>query len=59
LESTKPQQQEEFAKPQYKEELSEPQHKEDIIHIQGDSNDPSDYTPLSGPDDSDSKPEPI
>jgi hypothetical protein len=40
-------------------ELAEPQHKEDVIHCQGDSNDPSDYTPLSDPNDSDSELEPI
>jgi hypothetical protein len=31
----------------------------DVIHSQGDSDDPSDYTPLSDPDDSDSEPEPV
>jgi predicted nucleic acid-binding protein len=41
------------------EELAEPQHEEDVIHSQGDSNDPSEYTPLSVPDDSNSEPEPI
>jgi hypothetical protein len=35
------------------------QHKEDAIHNQGNSNDPSDYTPPSDPDDLDSEPEPI
>jgi hypothetical protein len=40
-------------------ELAEPQHVEDVIHSQSDSDDPSDYTPLSDPDDSDSELEPI
>jgi hypothetical protein len=40
-------------------ELAELQHEADVIHSQGDSKDPSDYTPLSDPDDSDSKPEPV
>jgi hypothetical protein len=40
-------------------ELAEPQHEENAIQSQGDSNDPSDYTPLIDPDDSDSKPEPV
>jgi hypothetical protein len=39
------------------EELAKPQPVEDVVHSQGDSNDPSDYTPLSDPDDSDSEPE--
>jgi hypothetical protein len=39
------------------EELAKPQPVEDVVHRQGDSNDPSDYTPLSDPDDSDSEPE--
>jgi hypothetical protein len=41
------------------EELAKPQPVEDVVHSQGDSNDPSDYTPLSDPDDSDSEPEPV
>jgi hypothetical protein len=65
-ESTEPQQlehvepeQEESAEPLQKEKLAEPQHEEDAIHSQGDNNDPSDYTPLSDPNNSDSEPEPI
>jgi hypothetical protein len=52
LEPIQPQQ-EEPAEPQQKEELAESLHEEDAIHSQGDINDPSDYTPLSDPDDSD------
>jgi hypothetical protein len=54
LESIEPQQQEP-TEPQQNDELAEPQHEEDVIHSQGDSNEPSDYTPLSDPDDSDSE----
>jgi hypothetical protein len=66
LESVEPQQlehvepqQEESAEPQQKEEPTKPQHEEDIIHSQDDSNDPSDYTPLSDRNDSNSEPEPV
>jgi hypothetical protein len=52
-------QQEESAGPQQAEELAEPQQQEHVIHSQGDSNDTSNCTPLSGPDDSDSEPEPV
>jgi hypothetical protein len=58
-ETAKPQQEKESAEPQQKEELTEPQHEENVIHSQGDSNDPSEYTPLSDHDDSDSEPEPV
>jgi hypothetical protein len=57
-ESVEPQQ-EESTELQQKEELAEPHHEEDAIHSQGDTNDPSDYTPLSDPDDPDSELEPI
>jgi hypothetical protein len=43
-------QQEESAEPQQKEELAEPQHEEDIMRSQGDSNETSEYIPLSDPD---------
>jgi hypothetical protein len=58
LESVEPPQAE-SAKPRQKEESTELQHEEDVIHSQGNSYDPSDYTPLSDPDDSDSEAEPI
>jgi hypothetical protein len=35
------------------------QKEEDVIQSQGDSNDPSEYTPLSDPDDSDSEQQPV
>jgi hypothetical protein len=37
--------------------MAEPQPEEDVVHNQGDSNDPLDYTPLSDPNDSNSEPE--
>jgi hypothetical protein len=40
-------------------ECQQPQPKEDAVHIQGDCNDLSDYTPLSDPGDSDSVLEPV
>jgi hypothetical protein len=46
------------AEPQ-EEELAKPQPEEDVVHSQGDSNEPSDYTPLSDPGDSDSERESI
>jgi hypothetical protein len=49
--------QEESTEPQEEEEPAGPE--EDAIRSQGDSNDLSDYTPLSDPDDSDSEPEPV
>jgi hypothetical protein len=49
-------QQEKSAEPQV-EELAEPRPKEDVVHSQGINNYPSDYTPLSDPDDLDSEPE--
>jgi hypothetical protein len=58
LEPVEPQQVE-SAEPWQKNELAKPQHEEDIIHNQGDNNDPSDYTLLSDPDDSDLEPEPV
>jgi hypothetical protein len=51
-------QQEESPEPR-EEELAEPQPEEDVVHSQGDSNDLSDYTSLSDPDDSNSDPEPV
>jgi hypothetical protein len=41
------------------EESAEPQHEEEAIHNHGDNNDPSDYTPLSYPDDSDPESKPV
>jgi hypothetical protein len=40
-------------------ECQQPQPEEDAVHIQGDCNDLSDYTPLSDLDDSDSVLEPV
>jgi hypothetical protein len=58
LESVEPQQ-EKSTKPQQMEEPTEQQDVEDVIQSQGDSNDPSDSTPSSDPDDLDLELEPV